>query len=105
MEREGGKTQYFCRSYSLAPVQPCEVDQNENRRIVHFIILTLETLVKIIARKDEGKGDRDRMRRKHDRTWPILPKNICIDNFLNDEHQQYLQYFQANPTIMCQILM
>jgi hypothetical protein len=38
------------------------------------------------------------MRQKHDRTRTILPKNFYIDNFLNDEHRQYLQHFQANPT-------
>ncbi len=53
-EREE-ETWYFCRSYSLAPVQLCKVDQNKNRRMVHFIILMLETSAKIIARKDKGK--------------------------------------------------
>ncbi len=38
------------------------------------------------------------MRRKHVRTRSILPKNFYIDNFQNDEHRHYLQYFQANPT-------
>ncbi len=42
------------------------------------------------------------MRGKHARTWTILPKNFSFDHFLNDEHRQYLQYFQANPTIMYQ---
>jgi hypothetical protein len=53
----------------------------------------------MIALKDEGKGDTDRMRRKHARTRSILPKNFFVDNFLNDEHQRYLEYFQPNPTI------
>ncbi len=47
--------QYSCCSYLLTLVQPCKVDQNENRCIVHFIIPTLKTLVKIIAHKDKGK--------------------------------------------------
>jgi hypothetical protein len=32
-------------------------------------------------------------------------EELFIDNFLNDEHRRYLQYFQANPTtIYCVIL-
>jgi hypothetical protein len=45
------------------------------------------------------------MRQKHDRTRSILPKNFYIDNFLNDEHRRYLQYFQANPTTVVDLFM
>jgi hypothetical protein len=44
-------------SYLLSPVYTakCKVD-NEKTHTVHFIILTLKTLVKMIACKDKGKG-------------------------------------------------
>jgi hypothetical protein len=51
--------------------------KNENRCLVHFIILKFETSVennRLQGRRK--KGDRDRMRRKHDRTQSILLNNF-----------------------------
>ncbi len=81
-EGKGGG-RYSCRAYSLALVQPYQVDQNKNRCIVHFIILTLKTSVEIIARKDKGKGDKDRMRGKHVSHTVNFIKELFINNFLN----------------------
>ncbi len=40
------------------------------------------------------------MRQKHAHTRSFSPKNFSSTIFLNDEHWQYLQYFQSNPTCM-----
>ncbi len=99
-EREGGKHDIFVAPICLLRYSRAEFDQNKNKGMVHFIILTFEPRSKIIARNDEGKGDRDRLRWKHARTQSIFTEELFIDTFLNDEQRQKLQYFQATPTNM-----
>ncbi len=79
-----------------------KVKEKNQKIITHFIILKLESLVKIIARKDEGKCDRDWMPQIHNRRSLLLfMKNISLTIFsymMNNEHFT-LAILQSNPKI------
>jgi hypothetical protein len=100
MDREGGRVKFLIAPICSLRYSCCARSTKTKTDVsyIHFIILTLKTLFKIIACKDKGKGDRDQNVLKIWSHTVNFLKELFIDNFQNDEHWRYLQYFPANPT-------